>query len=461
MAWCIRRPAAVYHIPVSSAMCARRSGHIYRKAVFGHFHNQDINFASGSVLSCFLGRDGGPREGAIRLLPEKIYVHPPISEEGSTPMSATFEGSGGRVGFVKKVSQKVSGYLAKRVHDAHHTNGDPVSPSLRSAVPLVSPGTQLERTRTFSRTSRANGSAYGYTGGYRNRLASNATVNARRGSMTSSLRRRRGSNYDGVRETGGEGADLNFAQRLLMANENAVTNIADLWVAAAMNVDNEDPFESDSDVGSDEETEDMDLGQILNEHDGEDNPDAMNSHGQRASSNRNITLIPHLSRSRRTSNVTGYGTPRRPSYLQQSPMRHPSTSFSQPMDGTPTSRRFSSTVPSIFAHPGVKTPSAVLDAQQLLVQTENDPSPGGDILDPIFESRPTSHADDVESLAEKPPSLTSQLPILIIVQYGMLALHTTTHDQVFMSYLVSWVKVNHFYRHLLLIRYLDLMKREG
>ncbi len=39
-----------------------------------------------------------------------------------------------------------------------------------------------------------------------------------------------------------------------MANENAVTNIADLWVAAAMNVDNEDPFESDTEMGSDEDS---------------------------------------------------------------------------------------------------------------------------------------------------------------------------------------------------------------
>lgn len=396
-------------------------------------------------MSCFLGRDGGPREGAIRLLPEKINVYPPIPEEGSTPTSPSFEEDERRTGFVSKLSQKLSGYFAKRGQDTHQSNESPVSPSLRSAVPLASPGTQLERTRTFSRTSRANGSAYGYTGSYRNRLSSNATVLARKGSITSSLRRRRGSNYDGVREAASEGADLNFAQRLLMANENAVTNIADLWVAAAMNVDNEDPFESDSDLGSDREAEDLDLGQVLNENEGGhhnlEDVSTSAGRGRRVSSNRNAIPIPHLSRSHRPSNATGYGTPRRPSLPQQNPVGHPSTSFPQPTEGTPTSRRFSSTVPSIFAHPGVKTPSAVLDAQQLLVRSESDTTPS-DMLNPIFESRPTSHADDVESLAEKPPSLTSQLPILIIVQYGMLALHTTTHDQVFMSYLVSWVLNN-------------------
>jgi hypothetical protein len=33
--------------------------------------------------------------------------------------------------------------------------------------------------------------------------------------------------------------------------------------------------------------------------------------------------------------------------------------------------------------------------------------------------------------------MSSQLPVLIIIQYGLLALHSTTHDQVFLSYLVS------------------------
>lgn len=38
---------------------------------------------------------------------------------------------------------------------------------------------------------------------------------------------------------------------------------------------------------------------------------------------------------------------------------------------------------------------------------------------------------------ERPGSPMSQLPVLIIFQYGLLALHGTTHDQIFLSYLVS------------------------
>jgi len=74
-----------------------------------------------------------------------------------------------------------------------------------------------------------------------------------------------------------------------------------------------------------------------------------------------------------------------------------------------------------------------LEAQRLLSADE----PG--MLGTIQESgQAPGPAVDVEAMqAEKQPSLASQLPVLIIVQYGVMALHTTTHDQVFMSYLVS------------------------
>jgi hypothetical protein len=67
----------------------------------------------------------------------------------------------------------------------------------------------------------------------------------------------------------------------------------------------------------------------------------------------------------------------------------------------------------------------------------------GDPLAAIIESRRASDSQGtttgVEAALERPPSLTSQLPILVIIQYGLLALHSTTHDQVFLSYLVSSV----------------------
>lgn len=66
-----------------------------------------------------------------------------------------------------------------------------------------------------------------------------------------------------------------------------------------------------------------------------------------------------------------------------------------------------------------------------------------DALGPIREGRNSTDSQasnlTTEPAVEKQPSLASQLPILVIIQYGLLALHSTTHDQVFLSYLVSYV----------------------
>lgn len=248
--------------------------------------------------------------------------------------------------------------------------------------------------------------------------------------MLSSARR---SYYTGTGDVGADAPDLNFAQRLLMANENAVTNIADLWVAAAMNVDNnEDPFEADTDTGSDTEQDAGTLGGDLIEEP-EDMTTTARPRGRSPISIRNP--VSHLQH--QTSNASfrtpGSFVPRHLSYSQLPNIGRPSS----PAIGTPTSRRFSTTVPSIFAHPGVKTPPAVLDAQQLLFRSEAMPSPGETV--PVFWS--DTRQSDVESAAAPPPSLASQLPFLVIIQYGALALHSTTHDQVFLSYLVSSVLI--------------------
>ncbi|KAJ7211292.1 hypothetical protein GGX14DRAFT_520210 [Mycena pura] len=375
----------------------------------------------GSILGCFLAPDGGPREGRIRLI-EKSNAHPAIPEEESRPPTPVFEEderSSVAGALRKKVTQKFSGYFAKRVPDA------PGQTSANADAPVLQPPVRLDRTRTFSRTSRANGSAYGYSGGYRNRLASNTTnLSARRPSLSSTLRRRRGSNADTHRDS--TTGDLNFAQRLLMANENAVTSIADLWVAAAMNVDNDDPFESDSEEADEEERE---------ADDALDEPDLLTPTPGRRTSRTSVAASPNYRSlsTRRASAGTAIrlGSPRRPSGPQSIAIRQPS--FSQPVDGTPTSRRLS-TVPSIFSHPGVRPPAAVVDAQQLLLYEAE-----ADALEPILESRRGSydHPAGLEAAVETPPSIMSQLPLLVIIQYGLLALHTTTHDQVFLSYLVT------------------------
>ncbi|KAF8800610.1 major facilitator superfamily MFS-1 [Phlegmacium glaucopus] len=378
----------------------------------------------GSILSCFLANDAGPREGAIKLQPEKFVTHtsiPEVPEEATSPSIPPVdeEEPHALVKMQSKFSRRFSDYFAHRVPSSEPPMNQP-------AFPLASPNPHSERSVSFSRTSRANGSAYGYSGSYRNRVASNTTFNPRRGSLSNSMRRRRGSAYDNTRDSSNEGGDLNFAQRLLLANENAVTNIADLWVAAAMNVDNENPFEADSDI-EDDDANSLELGVPLTR------TETMNSENDPS------TFSPPFGR---TSRVSGPFFPRTNTINSLQPsipvsyLRHsssvshpPSVSFMAPH----SPRRQSTNAPSIFAHPGVKTPTAVLDAQQLL---NSDIEPLPESLQTITESRQASQLD-AESLPEKPPSLMSQLPILVIIQYGVMALHTTTHDQVFMSYLVS------------------------
>jgi len=92
-------------------------------------------------------------------------------------------------------------------------------------------------------------------------------------------------------------------------------------------------------------------------------------------------------------------------------------------------------LPVILSRPSFRPPP-VLEAQQDVLHSEGPV--GGDLLAPIIETPiPQGRIPNSELILEKSFSLTSQLPLPIIVQYGLLALHTTTHDQVFMSYLVS------------------------
>lgn len=432
------------------------------------------------MLSLFLSRDGGPREGAIRLPLEKNSGVETIPEEPLTPVFPDEEPRGVVNQLKKKVSKRLSGYFAKRVHDAHGNE----SSSLGGGTPPVPLSSSVRRTsnagaRTSSGTSRINGSAYGYGihGVARNRLASNASLGlaGRRGSLASTIVRRRSSRTRGGiaaspggngDHEGGNGGELNFAQRLLMANENAVTNIADLWVAAAMNVDNEDVFMSDSEheLGEDE-TQDPFVDEDIEEE------------GDSIASTPTRVGRSGASSSLRVPGVSGFGTAtgsRRPSGTTLTP-QHIRSSPHRPSVGQggaemSSSRRPSTSgVPAIFSHTGVRTPPAMLEQMTHSPQregrstyftgvagasAEGSPGPG---LEPIQEgqSRPSTvfhQRGESEAGAggqmqtalqaeaavlEKPPSLISQLPMMVIIQYGLLALHSTTHDQIFLSYLVS------------------------
>lgn len=261
--------------------------------------------------------------------------------------------------------------------------------------------------------------------------------------MAASARRRRESNahtISGEQPSSTAGTDMNFAQRLLMANENAVTGIADLWVAAAMNPDNEEVFEDEDEWQTEQESEQALMitpGEEFNEADMFDSTPTPRA-------NRFVRRPSLGSPSLRT---TAIGSPRNPSTSQQrdSPARvrrfsnalGPSASDLESVPQTPV-RRYSTATAPIFSHVGVRTPPAVVEAQQLLaLADEADAAGAQDMLAPILEGTRPSQLEPMPVPAVSEPSLMSQLPLLIIFQYGILALHSTTHDQVFYLYLVS------------------------
>ncbi|KAG1753532.1 major facilitator superfamily domain-containing protein [Suillus paluster] len=361
---------------------------------------------TGSFLSLFLGPDGGSREGAIRLPLEKPEdQHPTIEEEEDilTPSALDDVAQSGLVSSItRKVSSQLSGYFGSR--DSITAQETPSLP-----VPLtasISP--PIDSRHNFSSFARTNGSAYGYGGGNRTTsIASTTTLGIRRVSTASTARRRHGSAFEGPTSVT-DSSDLNFAQRLLMANENAVTNIADLWVAAAMNVDNDETFEPEQDL-------DMNVDSEYIEH--EDIPSSVTSSPVQRGRSIGRNLRSAFGNSGQRSSVV--------TFAQSSRMR--STPLGSPaLDGTPFALR----PPTIFSHPGVRTPSVVLDAQARVQESVVDNS-----LLPILEHRQS--VTESEAPPGKPPSLTSQLPLVVIFQYGLLALHSTTHDQVFLSYLVT------------------------
>ncbi|KAJ7064829.1 hypothetical protein C8F01DRAFT_776471 [Mycena amicta] len=356
----------------------------------------------GSVLGCFLAPDGGPRRSGKSDVVEKSTADDTVLADAT----------------------------ALRSENA----------ILGSVGPSASIG--VARTRTLS-SSQTTLPGYGSIGQHSRPLSGYGT---RRESTGSAFRRRPTGTEISHRDS-----TASFAHRLFIANENSGTSMADLWVASAINSDVDDgvfTFEDDWEEGrvdaivGDTETDSL----LFSSH---------SPRGRLLSSSLNQPVagspLLHPLSTRRPSagmRLSGLGSSFHPSPLpiNIAGLRRPSFS-AHPLDGTPASRRLSG-VPNIFNNVGVGTPPAMLDAislplgEQYAAQTT---PPQVDTLQPIFGSRrlslhetqtwhtyPEPHAgEDVEVDGR------ARLPMLIIIQYGLLALHATTHDQVFLSYVVS------------------------
>jgi hypothetical protein len=176
----------------------------------------------GAILSLGLSYDGGSRWGAIRLSPDKENVPLPLSTVEEEPPPSPPRPTGIVADLKRKASRRFSDVLARRVFDGSNTN----SPRLGALLPGV-PGTP-PKSRRASRTSKVNGSAYGYSGRAGSRLNS---MNARRPSFASTLRQRQ---YTNPNPDQTPGTPQGFAQRLLLGMRFSFCSVSPLTLFKPM-----------------------------------------------------------------------------------------------------------------------------------------------------------------------------------------------------------------------------------
>ncbi|KZV85556.1 major facilitator superfamily MFS-1 [Exidia glandulosa HHB12029] len=231
-----------------------------------------------------------------------------------------------------------------------------------------------------------------------------------------------------------DASEMNLAERLIAANENQVTSMAQLWVAAAMSTEvaHEEALEFESD------TEDV---------------EPFPSPRALVASPAYLDSPAHAHASPAMLSPDAVGTPeRRPLLLHrssthsnQSPapmLRNAASNLLLQRTRTMSSRAMSSgsrRVPMIFANAGVQEPfhASISELPDPFLDDEEDEDAAD--TESIATEVPAGHQVDVFDAQEtvQPPSALSQIPKLVVLQYGLLALHTTTHDQVFYSYLMT------------------------
>ena len=380
----------------------------------------------GAIMACFLSWDGGVRGGSRIALPV----------ERDEPLVA---GSA-------DVSPAPSSRTAVPIPSLANKRSAILSPAGNENGP------NALATSFHRRDSRASlGTAYGY-GGIRSKhptLAARAALEAAR---KASVAPRPGDlELDDDAPEVEDSSRMGLAKKFLLANEENTFNLNDLWVSAAVAQDTA-VFEDD-----DLDAED-DIDEQLIDEDGEDeDADA-------------VSAIASTTASRRGTNNFGSRRVSRARLVSGAP----SVLRTAHRLSTSTARRFSTAsgvFPSIFGNTGLATPPAMAQAYDVSPSEPSQrdsffPSPTAERRPPmtnnlsVIAERPSTASDPneasplvspvVETMTlVKPTSSFSQLPFLIISQvrtakvsiskpqYGLLALHGTVHDQLFLSFLVT------------------------
>lgn len=485
----------------------------------------------GAFLSLFIGPDGGPRTGAIQL-PEKADVERAASNMGSFGKTAGKRISGyfsghdagrseagesslslrrtaaaassaaasneGHKGMPRTFTQQVDEETGGPPSPHESDNEDIDEAELNSAWSSASVNPFMSRTTARQKGVLGGGSAYGYDrrpstnagsenpmlhGRQATRSASGATA-VRPGMRNSMITNNPyAPDFEDIGHAQQQNQRLSFAQRFLLANDDAVLNLSDLWVAAAINGD-EAVDEEDDDFGYDYDDEEE-----LDEEDEEQ--ETLEDEG------RSVTTDSHVEQG------FGYGEPLDEDAPLLAPRHLPPLNFAQRKrradsaghsSGRPEWMRRNSAgrVPSLYANTGVENPNLLMPSsptQPAPIGAAGAAGPSsspfrdqgrtGGAYDPtlagIPESgsarntwsaeaarraqqqthmknssplRPPSVASSSATTVQRPPApaadekaastgLFSQLPLVFISHYGLMGFHSSTFDQVFMAFLVT------------------------
>ncbi|GAA5977557.1 hypothetical protein JCM11641_006863 [Rhodosporidiobolus odoratus] len=397
---------------------------------------------AGGFLSLFLTREGGQRTGAIHLPTEKDV------EVAASTLAKLKDA-------VLTLLSNLYSRISRRppVHLSPETGNVSLHPSSAAIPPLVSPAPSPSVTDALSERNtlsdrRSSMRQYGTAYGYRQPSQAGEVGGMRIPSM-----RRRGPRTFSVATANRFDPDNevshSFAERLLLANSQAVFGLSDVFLAkaaaddqrSALEYEEGSIIEREDDEESRIEGTDMDLNSEYGDVGFGSAPPSMDDLRGEAARQDEAAAVPRPS----SPSVSVY---QRPPMLQ-SPIRERTVSYA-PTPSVSRLRRGSATSSrpfSIFSNSGLAPENIASSAGQLSSAISVPPRADESGFEPmaaIPETRPASiveHAEGQEIIADAADgeSLVWQLPLAVIAGYGLVGLHSTTCDQVFGSFLVTKV----------------------
>ncbi|GAA6060930.1 hypothetical protein JCM10212_003838 [Sporobolomyces blumeae] len=448
----------------------------------------------GGLLALFLDRDGGERKGGIHLPTEKdIQVAAGalsrVRRWTSEQLSKLWRYVTGRQAI--ELGPRQAGPVSLHASTATATDRTPLaspalSPSILDGVsernpfgPDRRPSRQYGSAYGYSRRPSASAStlAGGYGGAYYGGGGGGVGGPGESGLRIPSIRRRTARSVSVAtsnRYDPDNDVPHSFAERLLLANNQAVFNLSDVFLAKAAaddlvsqrdyessiferdDVDEDDEFDEAAERGEDEGGNDAnsEYGDVGF---GTAPPSMDDLRGEAARQESATDRVRDVAAERTGSPAPSLNPPGRRAPAIRSPHRETMPSFGQhlALNRASASRLRRASVASsirpvsIFSNSGLDPDTlasasvpATTSSSALGGPSRPDES-GFSPMAAIPEARAPSiiergEGDDYSLYeAEKAPSPLSQLPKFLILQYSVLALHGTTNDQLFTSFLVA------------------------